>query len=126
MLLGGLHCVDSAVVTDRFTSFPYFYKIIIPSLGIHPPYHGEYLGYNDGFFGNECVFRESYQSDCDAVAGWTVHNNSVASANGHVRVCGMNFSAWQAQGHDSGTVVRRWPTDTELVALGEAVLKMGG
>lgn len=92
---------------------------------IHPPYRGEYLGYNDGFVRNACVFRESYQSDCAAVAGWTVHNNTVSSATGDVRVCGMNFSAWQSQGHDRGTVVRRWPTDAELVALGEAVLNMG-
>jgi hypothetical protein len=91
---------------------------------IHQPYRGEYKGYNDGYFNNTCVFEQSYQSNCQAVAGWSVHNNTVCSPNGELRVCGMNFSAWQALGNDEGTVVRGWPTDDELIAMGEAVLKM--
>ena len=88
----------------------------------HPAYNGEYKGYNDGYYRNRCVFTESYGSDCDVVAGWTVHDNQVFSKTGRLKVCGKNFSEWQAEGHDKGTTVAPWPTDDYVVAMGKGVL----
>ena len=88
----------------------------------HLPYNGEYKGYNDGYVENTCIFTQSYDSDCQVVAGFTVHDNRVFSKTGTLSVCGMNFSQWQAEGHDKGTTVGVWPSDEAVVAMGWAVL----
>ena len=56
-------------------------------------------------------------------AGWEVHGNDVYSQSGQLgRVCGMNFSAWQAEGRDPGTRVKPWPSSDGLVAMAKQVL----
>ena len=95
----------------------------------HPPYNGEYKGFNDAFHSNTCLFRHSdcptgcgYNSDCGVVAGFEVSNNTVYSQTGALRVCGKDFAQYQADGHDPGTTVKSWPDDAALIALGKAVL----
>ena len=80
--------------------------------------------YNDAFYGNQCVFTSSYKSDCDVFAGWEVHDNAVFSQSGNLNVCGMDFKAYQAEGHDKGSSVAKWPSDANLVAMGKKVLGM--
>ena len=89
----------------------------------HQQYNGEYVGYNDAFTENQCVFRQSYSSDCNlARYHWHVRNNTVYSKSGGLKVCGMNFSAYQRLGHDRGTTVHPWPSDATLIAMGKVAL----
>ena len=89
-----------------------------------------FMGYNNGFFNNSCVFRggsqgPGYNSDCFKApqgAGFEVHDNSLFSASGTANVCGTTLANWTAQGHDKGTTVDKWPADADLVAMGRAVL----
>ena len=73
-----------------------------------------------------CVFTQGYQSDCGIASGpgWQVHDNQVFSANGSLQVCGSSFKAYQAQGHDEGSTLAKWPSDDALVAMGKKVLGM--
>lgn len=91
-------------------------------------YHmGSFKGYNDAFYGNQCVFRFPripYGSDCGVSTGWEVHNNAVFSRSGKLEVCGMDFEKYLAEGHDKGSSVAAWPTDEKLVAMGKTVLGM--
>jgi hypothetical protein len=86
--------------------------------------HCRYKGYNDGYVHNKCIYTQSYGSDCQVVAGFVVHDNQVFSQSGALRVCGKDFAAWQAAGHDQGTTVREWPPDAEVVEMGKVVLGM--
>jgi hypothetical protein len=89
----------------------------------HQQYRGEYVGFNDVFTGNYCVFRQSYSSDCNlAQYHWHVHNNTVFSKSGSLQVCGMDFGKYQQLGHDPGTSVHVWPADSLLIARGKAAL----
>ena len=36
-----------------------------------------FKGYNDAFYGNQCVFRTGYSSDCGVSTGFEVHDNAV-------------------------------------------------
>eukprot|EP00912_Choanoflagellata_sp_UC4_P000575 UC4_evm2s355 len=77
------------------------------------------------FYDNQCIFRESYGSDCGVAAGpgWEVHNNSVYSSSGSLNVCGTTLQKWVASGHDHGTTIARWPSDKEIVAMGRKTLE---
>eukprot|EP00937_MAST-01D_sp_MAST-1D-sp2_P005490 g5490.t1 len=84
-------------------------------------------GYNDGFWDNACVFRNSYASDCFGKGkglGWRVGNNSVFSESGNENICSTTLSQWVKQGHDQGTTISKWPTDDALVAMGKRTLAM--
>ena len=83
-----------------------------------------FKGYNDAFFGNKCIFRTGYSSDCKVSAGWEVHDNTVFSQSGSAQVCGMDFKAWQAHGHDPGSSIAKWPSDDDVIAMGRKVLGM--
>ena len=83
-----------------------------------------FKGYNDAFYGNQCVFRTGYKSDCGVTAGWEVHDNEVFSQSGDLQVCGEDFAKYVAEGHDKGSSVAKWPADDALVAMGKKVLGM--
>jgi len=84
----------------------------------------DWPGYNDGFHNNTCVFRGSYESDCNLDASFKVSSNEVYSASGTAKVCKgkVDFSDWQAQGHDTETTLGKWPADAVLVAQAKAIL----
>ena len=86
--------------------------------------HFSFKGYNDEFWDNQCVFRGSYNSDCDLAAGWMVNDNAVYSKSGELQVCKTDFKAWTAAGHDKGSTLAKWPADAELIAMGKKVLGM--
>ena len=89
----------------------------------HTNYMNRYVGYNDAFTNNSCIFRKGYNSDCDVAAGWEVRDNDVYSQSGSLgKICGMNFSSWQKEGHDHGTRVHRWPESSHLISMAHAVL----
>ena len=85
-----------------------------------------FKGFNDRFYGNDCVYRQGYGSDCGVAAGpgWEVHDNHVYGQSGSLDVCGTSLQKWVAAGHDKGSSVSKWPTDSALVAMGKKVLGM--
>lgn len=83
-----------------------------------------FKGYNDAFFSNQCIFRQNYGSDCGVSTGWEVHDNQVFSQDGKLQVCGMDFSKYVAEGHDHGSSVAAWPSNSAIVAMGKKVLGM--
>lgn len=75
--------------------------------------------YNDQFYNNTCIFRESYGSDCKSVAGQLeVHSNRVFSKSGQLNVCGMDWFSWIRSGktQDKDTVLKQWPSDEDLIS----------
>jgi hypothetical protein len=93
---------------------------------------GNSHGFNDGFFNNTCVYRNSYTSDCFipktktewSGGGWQVHDNHVYSASGSTMVCGNTIALadWVAKGHDKGSTTAKWPADEQLIAWGRGLL----
>ena len=83
-----------------------------------------FKGYNDAFFGNQCIFRTGYKSDCGVSTGFEVHDNTVFSQTGKLEVCKMDFAAYIAAGHDEGSTLAKWPADSAMVAMGKKVLGM--
>ena len=83
-------------------------------------------GYNDAFYDNKCVFvaPTGYSSDCNVSASWEVHDNEVFSRSGSLEVCGEEFTKYVAGGHDRGSSVGKWPTDSVLISMGKKVLGM--
>ena len=81
-------------------------------------------GYNDGFKNNTCVFRTSYNSDCNIHSSFAANlgANSVYSADGSLSVCNMSFSDWQKAGHDTKTTLGKWPDDAQLVKQAKKML----
>merc|ERR1711990_491855 len=77
--------------------------------------------YNDKFFNNTCIFRESYDSDCDRDEWFEVHSNRVFSKTGELDVCGMEWNSWVKSGkpRDTDTILKKWPSDEDLVAWAE-------
>jgi len=86
----------------------------------------QWPGYNDGFRNNTCVFRGSYESDCDLDPSFAANfgQNRVFSADGTAKVCRgkVDFADWQAQGHDTETTLGKWPADAQLVAQAKSML----
>ena len=124
ILQGGPYCKEGVTLAD--TSPPPT-QLTLHGACLVCSYHmWNFKGFNDAFFGNQCIFRQGYGSDCGVAAGpgWVVHDNSVYSQSGKLQVCGTDFAKWVAAGHDHGSSVAAWPTDSEIVAMGRKVLGM--
>lgn len=76
-------------------------------------------GHEDMFFNNTAVML--YDGDyakpiCTGEGASKSGGNTIYSPTGNITECGMSVAAWQALGHDLGTVVMgRLPTDEELM-----------
>eukprot|EP00475_Leptophrys_vorax_P015852 TRINITY_DN2221_c0_g2_i1.p1 TRINITY_DN2221_c0_g2~~TRINITY_DN2221_c0_g2_i1.p1 ORF type:complete len:787 (-),score=214.49 TRINITY_DN2221_c0_g2_i1:1749-4109(-) len=82
-------------------------------------------GHNDGFFNNYCVTRGAYLSfNCNSsvTAPPVMHNNSVFTASGAVKICGVSLAEYQKQGHDLGSKVGKFPADADIVTQARKVL----
>ena len=88
---------------------------------------GEMLdGFEDRFQNNTAVmlYDGPYALPiCSGPGTSVLGGNTIFSPTGNITECGMSVAAWQAAGHDQGTVVMgRLPTDAELLAAGRRAL----
>jgi hypothetical protein len=83
-------------------------------------------GHEDSFFNNTCVMLQDMdyaKPICSGQGASQVGGNTVFSPTANITECGMSVQAWQAAGHDAGTVVMgRLPTDAELLEAGKRAL----
>jgi hypothetical protein len=83
-------------------------------------------GHEDTFRNNVAVMLNdgAYAKPICTGQGASVSgNNTIYSPTGNITECGMSVAAWQALGHDVGTIViGRLPTDAELMAAGKAAV----
>ncbi len=83
-------------------------------------------GHEDSFFNNTIVMLNDgdyAKPICSGEGASLVGGNTIFSPTGAINECGMSVQAWQAAGHDAGTVVvGRLPTDQELLAAGKRAL----
>merc|ERR1712216_938444 len=117
---------DNGLKSDFGGHDEVYYNNILPYVG-NCWKMWNFYGYNDGFWNNTCVFRDSYPSDCfpkGKGVGWEVHDNRVFSPSLPYKVCGMALEKWVDAGHDHGTTVAAWPKDEDLVAWSKALLGM--
>lgn len=92
-------------------------------------------GHEDMFYNNTCILAEAGGSYASFSAGANsggiakpampiMHNNKVFTPDGTAKEAGKTIAAWQALGHDLGTVVAKTPSDDTMIAMARAVLKM--
>ncbi len=83
-------------------------------------------GHVDSFFNNTVVMLNdgAYAKPiCSGEGASLLGGNTIFSPSGNITECGMSVQAWQAAGHDAGTVVMgRLPTDQELLDAGKRAL----
>jgi hypothetical protein len=83
-------------------------------------------GHEDSFFNNTIVMindGDYAKPICSGEGASLLGGNTIFSPTGAITECGMSVQAWQAAGHDAGTVVMgRLPTDQELLDAGKRAL----
>ena len=80
--------------------------------------------HEDHFFGNRVVLTGTDVGglSCKAPGKTVVHDNEYFTADGNLTECGMNFTAWSAQGEDKGSKVATWPADDVIISWARAKL----
>ena len=94
-------------------------------------------GLNDEFTNNTCITlgpgygTGPYSSTCNLDRSVNVSHNAIYTQTGDAKVCGTDWNTWFGSnytGEDVGSTIAKWPTDSVLVGMAEALLgfKSGG